>query len=135
MAETKMENVQEVPYTQSELRELLDYDGMIGALTWRDRRTTAGVWRLWCDGKPGGVFVCLDGTAYRAKCVIWKWVYGEDADSVIVHRFGDCFDLRLTNLVLLDLPSRLRNRRLRCSNTSVSHVTGGREVDLPDWLR
>lgn len=77
-----------IPYSQQELKELLDYNAETGILSWRKS------WRRRVAGAEAGYYglnykyVGLKGRDYFVHRVIWKWMTGEDPKVEIDHKTG-----------------------------------------------
>lgn len=107
-----------IPHTQSELKELLNYDPETGVLTWRKswRRRVAGV-----EAGYAGLnyrYIGLNGDDYLAQRVIWKLVTGDDPDFQIDHKNGDGFDNRWLNFRPADSSLNNCNKIIQSNNTS-----------------
>ncbi len=119
------------------LNDLLEYDPASGKLFWKPRpasmfsaqRTTpeikAMTWnRQWvgkealCSLSAGGYLKgCLCGQHVMAHRVIWKMVFGVDAEQ-IDHINGCRTDNRIVNLRSVSVAENNRNRRLAVTNKS-----------------
>jgi hypothetical protein len=112
-----------IELTQDIVRELLDYDPEMGALTWkrRDRRwfSSDGIWKSWNSQHAGKLaFTAYDtsgylsglilGRAYKAHRIIFLWVTGRWPDPEVDHDNHIRDDNRWVNL--LEKTHR-RNRR------------------------
>jgi hypothetical protein len=122
---------------QSVLNALLSYDPATGKLFWRERppsmfasnRTSAEdkamAWNRQWAGKEALRSLSVGGYLKGGLCkqhvmahrVIWKMVFGEDANQ-IDHINGDRTDNRLVNLRSVSVAENNRNRRLPVTNKS-----------------
>lgn len=98
--------------SQARLLELLDYNPLTGALTWKTRRAPAA--------PAGGVAgtrdkrrlrVHIDDKPYAAQNLIWKMITGKDPTCLIDHEDCDCFNNRWINLREATFGNNASNRR------------------------
>jgi hypothetical protein len=89
------------PLTTKRLRELLNYDPLTGAFTWRVQRN----WMIHA-GHPAGrvvtreghVAICIDYVTYTAGRLAWQWMTGVAPTHQVEHKNGDAGDSRWRNL-------------------------------------
>lgn len=123
--------------SQEVLRQLLDYDPETGALTWRERGVewfkdgkqtrehSAATWNGKNAGRSafttplrsGHLSARLLGRTSLAHRVIWKWMTGDDADTVD-HIDGKQSNNRWDNLRSVAHAINGRNCKLKKNNTS-----------------
>lgn len=103
--------------SQSELREIFDYNPETGELIWRHRPEKSGQLNGRFSGKVAGtthkgyVRVKLDGQKYQAHRLIWMLAYGEiPSDKMVDHENGIGDDNRLSNLRLASNQQNQQNR-------------------------
>lgn len=121
---------------QTLLQQLLDYDPMTGELTWKYRPAEMfsnpvyqGRWNNRYAGKPAFTALSRKGyhvgaigdQPYRANRIIWKLVYGIEADQVD-HVNGDPADDRLANL--RQVTGQQNQQNMKRSKANKSGVTG-----------
>lgn len=121
--------------SQEVLNQLLRYEPETGKLFWKERgpewfkegtlSNSIVAWNAVSSGREA--FTTIDTKGYRVgglfgrRCrahrIIWKLVYGEDAE-VIDHQNGDGSDNRLCNIVSGTKRANTRNRKRPSNNTS-----------------
>ncbi|EFX9262095.1 HNH endonuclease [Shigella sonnei] len=107
-----------IPYSQQELKELLDYNAETGILSWRKS------WRRRVAGAEAGYYglnykyVGLKGRDYFVHRVIWKWVTEEDPQAEIDHKNGNGFDNRWCNIRKATSSQNNCNKIIQVNNTS-----------------
>lgn len=126
--------------TQSELRQLFNFDPMTGVLTWRvspGRRVREGA-RAGCAvfqrkraDRAGNPIPCrrevqIHGKLHSESRVIWCHAYGywPSKQEVIDHINNDPFDNRLANLRLASARENALNRKRRRTRRTL----------LPKWV-
>ena len=125
-------------FTQSDLKELIEYDAQTGVVTWkrRDRHwfksdLSMRKWNTRNSGmvagslKPGGyIYISILKTHILAHRAIWLLVYGVLPDLQVDHINGNKDDNRLCNLRMVTAEENRRNMRLMATNkTGFSCVT------------
>lgn len=100
--------------TQSELKELLDYNPETGVFTWKvsnSNRVKAGAS---ANCKKGGyIIIMVKSKAYRAHRLAWLYMYGVWPENQIDHINHNGLDNRIFNL-------RETTQQENCKNTSIS---------------
>jgi len=123
-------------FSQREIRELMDYNGETGVVTWRRRPesmfTTAGYCKAW-NGRYAGTeagtsdsvnfnvryrHVKVFGVSYRLHRLIWIHVNGSFCDEQIDHIDGDTLNNRIENLRCVSAVENGRNAKRQRNNTS-----------------
>ncbi len=124
--------------TQEYLLECFDYDQSTGDLTWKirplhhfngDQRACAWHENKWAGKsagydalRPNGTRasrnVSLNNKRRSVHRIIWKMVYGDDAEKVIDHINGNPWDNRLCNLRLATTSENMANRFAPSNNKS-----------------
>lgn len=112
------------------LNECFFYDHISGILVWKTRPLShfEDEWRMnqsnsRMSGKSptvksdGYVVLKISGVTYKAHRLIWKMVYGEDAEQ-IDHVNGVRSDNRLLNLRAVTKEENAKNRAISRNNTS-----------------
>jgi hypothetical protein len=101
------------------LREVLNYDPITGALTWRVRLgpmckfgETAGVI------KKGYRRIAIDGRSYTASHLAWFHFYGIAPIGLVDHENGDKADQRIENLRLATHSQNSQNMGRNKANTT-----------------
>lgn len=117
------------------IRELLDYDPVTGALTWRARPVRSGTqrtdnsWNTRCAGMPAGtvgkrghIYIVIrippHHERYMAHRLAWAHYHGAWPSLLIDHINHDTADNRICNLREATPTQNLRNLRLSPKNTS-----------------
>jgi hypothetical protein len=110
--------------TAARLRSLLDYDPLLGWLTWRVKPSPqveigclAGTLRS--DGYLG---VQIDGVLYLAQHLAWKHLYGQWPKQTIDHKNGVRWDNSAGNLRDVTLSVNQQNRQVLPSNNTSGHL-------------
>lgn len=122
-------------FSQSVLREFLEYNAETGSLIYRPRdlkwfksKRAWGVWTAKCSGKEAAfkttnnlgysrMVVCIDGKRYYAHRLIWIYMTGEDPIH-IDHIDRDATNNRWSNLRRSDPSSNAVNKSLGRNNKS-----------------
>lgn len=145
-----MAKAKEIPYTQEQLRELLDYDPDTGVLRWRERSIEWFGRQQDCTrfndryaGQEAGTIMTSKRSGYRGRHIhsagmranvariAWKWMTGEDTE-VIDHINHDGVDNRWNNLRKSDRLSN--NQNVSKSRNNRSGVTGVHwRPDMNKW--
>lgn len=121
-------------FTQTYVRQCMDYDPATGALVWRhrpkDHFKSSGIWKSW-NGKHAGkpalnAFVGagrqrlggrLNGISCLSHRIIWLWVHGVWPDQ-IDHIDGNPQNNSLVNLRSCSLHENMRNLPILKTNRS-----------------
>jgi len=109
--------------TQERLKEILDYDEVIGEFYWKVSKArnihigdTAGHKR-----KSGYVFIAIDSKGYMAHRLVWLYMTGKLPNypiEQIDHINGIKDDNSFNNLRLVDEQDQHKNVSLQCNNKS-----------------
>lgn len=112
--------------TQSDLKELLQYDSKIGVFTWKKRSSNhfnkesiSKAWNARYSDKKAGhkhslhgyLIISLKGNLYRAHRLAWLYVFG-DMPEYIDHIDGNKLNNRISNLRPVTLSENQQNRRI-----------------------
>lgn len=108
----------------SRLREMLEYEPVSGAITWRqkpNRKIVTGA-QAGSRRKDGYVEISLDGVSMLAHRVAWALMHGEWPTELVDHKDRDPSNNRFSNL-------RQGDKSLNAQNTlHVRSATGYRGV-------
>jgi hypothetical protein len=99
--------------TQSELKDLLDYDPDTGIFVWKikfSKRITIGDVAGSKD-KNGYTNIRINGRTYKAHRLVWLYITGKFPKYHIDHIYGDSSDNRFTKL--RDKPQKINNENRR----------------------
>ncbi len=111
--------------TQSELKELLDYDPETGVFIWKKKvanRVKIGDIAGCLDISTGYIVFMIKGKRYRAHRLAWFYIYGEWPKDQIDHINHVRDDNRIVNLREVTRQENLKNASL--SKNNKSDVTG-----------
>lgn len=101
--------------THERLKELFDYTPS-GNLIWRTRKDNAsfnarfGQTVAGCLDYQSYRTIYVDGLAYRAHRLVWKWHHGTDPGETIDHLNHKRDDNRIENLASVTMSDNARNR-------------------------
>ncbi len=105
--------------SQSRLKEVLEYDPLTGAFTWRKTRGRAAAGSVaGCVNHSGYCMIRVDGYAYYAHRLAWLYTYGEFPDGLIDHINRDKTDNRLSNLRVCSNMENGQNAKISSANKS-----------------
>lgn len=118
--------------TQSYLKECLDYDGLTGVFTWRERprehfkcNRVCKRWNTIHSGNVAGSIdsygywqITIGNKFYRAHRLAWLWMTGELPARQIDHICGDKLNNSFANLRPATHGQNLRNRGAQSNNMS-----------------
>jgi hypothetical protein len=112
--------------TQARLKELLDYDPVIGVFKWKVRRgrsapagSIAGrVSKAARDSGGGYRWIGVDGKEYLAHRLAWLYMTGEMPTEEIDHRNTERTDNRFENLRKSTGSQNMANKRPQSNNTT-----------------
>lgn len=122
-----------VELTQEVVKELLDYDLLTGALTWRPRSRkwfhepkSHALWNRAYAGKPAFTYQGPDGYLRGGICnrpflahrVAWLWVTGQWPERELDHINRNPADNRWANLREADHHLNMHNKALQKNNTT-----------------
>ena len=105
--------------SQSELKELFDYDPETGVFTWRKavgRKIRAGA--VAGTASNGYIRIRMGGAAYKAHRLAWVYVHGKEPADQIDHVNGDGRDNRIANLREASHSENAQNRHVLPFNKS-----------------
>jgi hypothetical protein len=104
--------------TQSELKEILDYDKNTGIFTCKKKRKgTKGLGRrAGSKRKDGYCVIRIGGKDYYAHRLAWLYVYGYFPENYLDHKNRDPYDNRISNLREVSPSCNLRNTGNPCDN-------------------
>ena len=104
--------------TQSELKELLNYDPKIGVFVWKIDffRAKAGS-NAGHRHSTGYVVICIRNKRYKAHRLAWLWVHGF-LPKCLDHINHDGYDNRIVNLREVTHLENHKNTKLKKNNTS-----------------
>lgn len=138
-----MAKAKEIPYTQEQLRELLDYDPDTGVLRWRERevhwfsrQAICNNWNSKHAGKRAGYTKTAYDTGYQARYiklpyngdflesrVIWTWMTDEQPPAMIDHKNRVATDNRWENIQASDQDGNMHNMsKYKTNKSGVSGV-------------
>lgn len=100
------------------LRELLNYDPITGAFSWRARRANVSAGGAAGCLKDGYLVIRVDGVLHRAHRLAWLHVRGEWPADQLDHVNHRRADNRIDNLRQVDNTENGRNTSLRVDNSS-----------------
>lgn len=109
--------------TQSELKELLEYNPYTGVFAWKVRKgrilagTKAGYIKHCYAGKSYHI-ISINGTKCLSHILAWIFVHGEKPEEEIDHKDGNGTNNRINNLRIVSHQDNQRNRRLQINNSS-----------------
>ena len=115
-----MRKINKYPFSQEELREIMDYNQETGVLTWKvktSKRIKVGKEAGTING-TGYRVVCVYGVLYQAHRLVWYYVYGTQPEVFIDHVNGCRSDNRIVNLREATASQNGRNTGKRSNNTS-----------------
>jgi hypothetical protein len=119
-----MMKIKPIPFSQSELKQMFDYDADTGVLTRKYRHDARPQWNTQHAGKQAGhlhssgyIHVRVNGHLYKAHRLIFKLVHG-DEPLEIDHINGNPSDNRINNLKSSDIKQNMRNQKKYCNNSS-----------------
>ena len=104
--------------TQIRVKELFDYDGETGVLTWRMSRSGIKTSKIAGSDLEGYRRTEVDGTNYLNHRLIWLWVFGYMPENNLDHINRCRSDNRIKNLREVSNSCNLRNTGNRKDNTS-----------------
>ena len=107
-----------IPFTQSELIDMFDYDPLTGVVKNKKRRSNNS-WEGMVVGTLDGGYlnVKLEKKMFRLHRVIWKIVYGYDPDQVD-HKDGNKLNNSIVNLRDCTHGQNIQNRPSRIGTAS-----------------
>lgn len=110
--------------TQSELKQILNYDPDTGIFVWINPRSkrakigaVAGTIRKYDTGKSYCI-ICINYQLYRAHRLAWLYIYGSFPVNEIDHINGNGNDNSAINLRSVNHQENLKNMRRHANNTS-----------------
>lgn len=110
-----------IKLTQTQVRELFDYDSENGWLI-RKKTRAGNPWNKPCGHKPyaphGYGEVGIAGKAYKTHRVIWLWHYGEWPENEIDHIDQNKMDNRIENLRNVSNSENQHNSSIRKNNST-----------------
>lgn len=114
--------------TQSELKEILDYDPETGIFRWKiavAKKIKIG--SIAGCKHPTGLVIKINGKIYSARRLAWVYVYGIDPESFRVSPLdGDIYNNKICNLRIItrsELGIGLR-KNMKPHSTNKSGITG-----------
>lgn len=97
--------------TAERLRELVIYDQLTGAFTWKPRPRVRAGKVAGTTKEDGRVYICVDGQDYRAHRLAWLYMTGEWPILEIDHRDGNANNNAFANLREVDSSTNKENTR------------------------
>jgi len=105
--------------TQTDIRNLIDYDPLIGEFRWKvDRRGGEKKGNLSGWESSGYLVITVFGKDYRAHHLAWLFCHGELPVGEVDHKNGNRSDNRIANLRLATRAENACNRGASSNNTS-----------------
>lgn len=92
--------------TPKSLQELMDYDPIRGALTWKQGGKVGSF-----NSQTGMEYATLNGTRYELCDLVWLYVYGELPPTTITFKDGDALNYAILNLVPMEGTTKTRRRK------------------------
>lgn len=114
-----MSHPKPLPFTQAEIRELIDYDPATGLVVWKAAAGRGCEGRIaGCPDAKGHLRIRFRGKSFRLHRVIWLWMTGVSPDFEIDHEDRVKSNNRWANLRPADDSLNAMNRSLQANNTS-----------------
>jgi len=111
----------QIMITQSELKELLDYNPETGIFVWKTHLKQSNKYEgdsAGCLSGGGYIAIQIKGVRHYGHRLAWLYVYGKFPDKELDHINRDKADNRISNLREVTRSENMQNVGLRKDNTS-----------------